>query len=1522
MNTGPIFNIAFKRHRGIKPRNVRFRLLHFWVTFAMVISVLGPESTPGIVLAQEQRIRRAPARQNAKVDRRAQRGRAVKRTLIETDASILNLLRQADDGVVRGDWKLAIDSLQRIIDDPKGSLVARSNGDDTTAVLYESARQHAIRQLASMPEEGIAAYRTLFDGKAKGIFHRSLQSHDKVGLQLLVDRYLLTQYGDDAADMLASWELDSGRPLEAVTVLERLTEMVPDFDIPARRIVGKLAAAYAILGRSYDVDRVLNQAAEGEFPEVPLNWLRTIVSSVSDHREYEDVIPSHRKWSMVAGSLDRRNVMPGVDPNIETKTPWRYEMPDMFPGSVGRTYVNRPGGELLLPTLQLLSSDGKLFARTLGGVLAVDADSFAPQWQTPLPSVIRAARLSQFATGSASSRLMFLSPDATVEDYVAGDMSTSHGLVFTIERHVLGLGEGLQVSPSNGVRRRGRRLGPARPLSRLVAYDAETGEIKWHKGGTRNLTARLAGAEFRAAPISVEGVLWVPYYKHNDFHLGVLEPATGRVLDEILLCSLTSTPSGPKESLLPAYASGVVYVPSGEGVLFAVNVSDHSLRWAHRYTRSSQSEPVVLANCGSRWLPSPPVVAGGVVLLAAGDNDKLMAFDTSTGKSRWATCVADGSYVLAANDNRVWVGGQFISCMNIVNGEPYWKSDQSGTPTGKAVLSGDRVLMPTNEGLVAFDSASGVLLDKQTLTDRAWPFGNILCMNSALYLLEGRTVSKFPDVAQMYASTVARVESDNVTARDTVRLATLELLRENPSRALALLDTLSSDDLNRRTSIYASARSARMEALLALGKQSNNGRADTLQLFDRAIEVALTATDRIRCKIAKSRQLQEYGQTADACALLSEAGLSSDSDETIRLEPLVFGPARSQVVEGLTGCLSKLTSVERTQFQKVWSDYTNSRIDELGEPENAKRAARRLRVVADLPLAIDLQQRALLALGKWNRGRGRFEIAEQQLLECVDVNGTTDDALDALLILTEIYQRPPGQSASALLYVLDRLDRDFENHPIPSDGENERLGRDRFEDKTLIGRWTEKVRASLTSADFDRYRAPPVLAKTLLEDEQKPTWTHSLNAGKRAPGLVNIASSRPSLLADHVYVKETVNSIACFDRQSGEDRWRVDFQLPEMFSPSQAGNNSLGTHAAVADSQIGVFAGHDGLFAIGLMTGKRLWAKPFVPQMVEETNPYPDTAMAAGDGQFVALPTRGKLTMMRLADGQMLWERKLRGEHLEHLWLEGAHVVAANKSMDRVHLYERKTGHLVRQILLRQPQPDNWLVNLVRAEGMLCGPKCTPKADAVVGVDLATGDTKWEVQLDKPLVQLFVPAPGYLAIGMLAGDVKVVAISTGEEILDVQLPGQGMPVYGRMVAGTMIVQRIVQRGAKRYPSLMAADIATGEVLWERNDLAPFTGNEEAFEVIGNHLFVVTEREVSSKAIHGRRARVSMRLDAVMIDAATGNNVGKVLELPFLNIQEELQYSGDFRGQIMLVRTNRALHALRMRYQSDMSLRGS
>ena len=86
---------------------------------------------------------------------------------VEESAPINNLIQRASEGIDRQDWKLAIDSLQRIIDEPQGALMQREPG------LYESSRRFAERTLSGLPPQGLASYRLLYDGQASRLFEQA-----------------------------------------------------------------------------------------------------------------------------------------------------------------------------------------------------------------------------------------------------------------------------------------------------------------------------------------------------------------------------------------------------------------------------------------------------------------------------------------------------------------------------------------------------------------------------------------------------------------------------------------------------------------------------------------------------------------------------------------------------------------------------------------------------------------------------------------------------------------------------------------------------------------------------------------------------------------------------------------------------------------------------------------------------------------------------------------------------------------------------------------------------------------------------------------------------------------------------------------------------------------------------------------------------------------------------------------------------------------------------------------------------
>jgi hypothetical protein len=250
-------------------------------------------------------------------------------------------------------------------------------------MLYESARRQAARVLASLPPEGLQAYRLFYDGQAKRLLDRALAEHDSAALRLIASRYLMTQYGDDASEILASWALDEGRPGEALALLTDVLELVPDRDVPDQLVVGKLAAAYAMLGQN-DQSSAIVAAYQASAPTA-------VTVGAKNHRDDPATDPTPlsvgprnistpdwltrlgrtpavlgtnmREAAVHEGTSAPYRPAPPLTPSLVESAPWFYELPGTTADLWRRIYDDDPAAALVLPSSQFVSDGIRLFVR-------------------------------------------------------------------------------------------------------------------------------------------------------------------------------------------------------------------------------------------------------------------------------------------------------------------------------------------------------------------------------------------------------------------------------------------------------------------------------------------------------------------------------------------------------------------------------------------------------------------------------------------------------------------------------------------------------------------------------------------------------------------------------------------------------------------------------------------------------------------------------------------------------------------------------------------------------------------------------------------------------------------------------------------------------------------------------------------------------------------------------------------------------------------------------------------------------
>ncbi|MCH7992881.1 MAG: PQQ-binding-like beta-propeller repeat protein [Planctomycetes bacterium] len=472
---------------------------------------------------------------------------------------------------------------------------------------------------------------------------------------------------------------------------------------------------------------------------------------------------------------------------------------------------------------------------------------------------------------------------------------------------------------------------------------------------------------------------------------------------------------------------------------------------------------------------------------------------------------------------------------------------------------------------------------------------------------------------------------------------------------------------------------------------------------------------------------------------------------------------------------------------------------------------------------------------------------------------------------------------------LEELRSRFVSRPVPvlyRELDGKVAGSESDEGET-IGDWVASLFGKLPIDGVERSDRGERISAFILSGES--AWTLHISDDHIVGRMVEFDTPGPEVLADRLVFLHGDGFASCVSTESGAEFWKTTLRLPENFRdllPTEGIGTDV-SRRAVASGQTAVLAGRDGYFAVGLVSGKRLWAKPYAGDVHAYDPWYADMRMAIGDGVVALLTGPDRLALLRLVDGDTIWEHDLRGESVTFLWILDGVILTADERLERVQLLDRADGHLIRRILFRQPDPDDAPVRLAHTAGVICGSNAKTTSDGILSFDAATGETLWEKTLDKPLVHLFVPREGYIGVGLLSGNMTILDARTGETILERKLPVGRAVEFGVLHDGLLIVQHAmaVAAGKRRSPSLMAVDIATGEVVWNRLDLAVAPGVNGALHFIDGVIPAVV-------TYPGERASRFRAKGLVMIDARTGKNIGAEVKLVSRNSQTRIL--NDFR----------------------------
>lgn len=262
-------------------------------------------------------------------------------------------------------------------------------------------------------------------------------------------------------------------------------------------------------------------------------------------------------------------------------------------------------------------------------------------------------------------------------------------------------------------------------LGKMVALDAQTGELKW---------ARQTRVPLNSAPTVHNGRVFVI---SDDNELFALNSNTGEVLWSyqgiIETASMLTAPA-------PAVVDDVVVAPFSSGELIALRVQNGGVLWQDSLSSTARLTPLASLND----IAGGPAVADGYVIATA-QSGVMTAFDLRTGQRVWSQPAGSLSIPLIAGDV-VFIAtttGQ-ISALSKLDGTVLWikqlenfkneKKRKERTVWTGPILAGNRLVVGSSRGDVKMlDPRSGEIVKEMSV--KAPLFVPPVIANETVYLL-------------------------------------------------------------------------------------------------------------------------------------------------------------------------------------------------------------------------------------------------------------------------------------------------------------------------------------------------------------------------------------------------------------------------------------------------------------------------------------------------------------------------------------------------------------------------------------------------------------------------------------------------------------------------------------------------------------------------------------------------------------------------------------------------------------------
>lgn len=784
-------------------------------------------------------------------------------------------------------WSEAIDGLQALIEEHaadvlEGEIAQLPGGASATQPTHHGAAERARALLFTLPDAARDLYRARHEPEAQAALLHAWSALDRRTLWEVVRRYPLAPSAARAAWTLGDLAWERGEEVEAIAAWER-------------------ALALALDGAELELT-------------TPAAW-QAALGRVRERASLAASLPAIERRAQAASEWLARRDQDGARATARPRPPSRdsdrWFEPVVLP-SHPFTQANRP-------SLAAARSDDGLFVSTSLRVVALDTYTGGVRWRGEEPR----------GWAEISGRNEFFKGIDIAQNTIA-PAASPRAVVAALQIPVAFI--------KNADFQREIGITTQIPDRRLFAFDPETGRELWNHlpppdwdGDSGDFVERMSIA---GPPVIVGTRVLAPCYRiQGRIHYAVacFDLETGALLWS------TDVISGQRELNMFGRHEREFCAPSlvvdGErvialtqlGALACLDLYSGEVRWVTLYDQMPllRNRDFGAPPRAAPWRNQPPVIAGSTIVATPYDSWDLIGVDLASGKLLWSLSNKKGAAIailsqgrvdqlVGARNDLVYLAGDRVIALRapggLASGPPNKSAwvfssaaiDRDGG-RARALLSEDRIVVPTDEVCLSVDLQSGHAVDEGLPWGDGMDEGNVLLGERELFAVSNRRVCGYFDWGVLVQRARARlVDAPN-----------------DPGAGLALARLLA----NRGATEVSRGRSREARTALLEARQV----LETLAPRTEGAAQAELSSELHRTLRALSRVQHDLAEPQEALASLRRARTLAPSAEELRD-----------------------TLLEELRLERDGTLATSPRGDEVGRSDAPGRRAEREAIYAAL----------------------------------------------------------------------------------------------------------------------------------------------------------------------------------------------------------------------------------------------------------------------------------------------------------------------------------------------------------------------------------------------------------------------------------------------------------------------------------------------------------------------------------------------------------------------------------------------